>query len=189
MFSNTQSAQVYIPWWAILVQGILAVVIGILLLLDPAATIFVYLQFLGVYWFTMGIFNLITIFNNRAGRGKKLGSGILGILAGLLVILHPLWSTLLLPAIMAALLGFIGFLMGVISLIAVYQGQGWGMITMGVLSFLFSALLFASPIASGVILTGIFGLISVIGGISTVLAAIKERSNQAANKTTPEPIR
>jgi uncharacterized membrane protein HdeD (DUF308 family) len=88
----------------------------------------------------------------------------------------------------AIFLGVIGFLMGVISLIAVYQGQRWGMIAMGFLSIIFAALLLASPVAPGVVVAGIFGLISVIGGISTVLAAIRERNIQAATTTTPDPM-
>src|SRR6476619_7415171 len=60
-----------------------------------AARTAVIVQLLGLYWLVDGVVRLVSIFVNRSGWGWKLAMGILGIILGLAVLQHPLWSTLL----------------------------------------------------------------------------------------------
>ena len=78
-------------WWVVLLQGIAAIVIGILLFTDPAPTLVTLTLFLGVYWFIGGIFSLVRVFTDGSDWGWHLIAGLLGILAGLAIVRNPMW--------------------------------------------------------------------------------------------------
>ena len=51
-----------VPWWLVLIEGILLIIIGIFLLTNPASTFVTIIWVLGIYWLISGIFNIIKIF-------------------------------------------------------------------------------------------------------------------------------
>ena len=165
-----------IPWWAGLVQGILSILIGILLLTYPAATTAVIVQFVGIYWLINGIFLLVGIFADKTLWGLKLIAGILGILAGLSIIQHPLWSTILLPAVLVIFLGVDGLIIGVVSLIAAFKGGGWAMGILGGVSILFGLLLLGSPLIAAFSFPLIYGIFGIVGGIGAIFAAFRRKN-------------
>ena len=69
-------------WWLVLLEGIVAVIVGIFLITNPASTLIFLVTFLGIYWLVTGVINLITLFWNRSQWGWKLFTGIVGIIAG-----------------------------------------------------------------------------------------------------------
>mgnify|MGYP000231716245 CR=1 FL=1 len=70
-------------WWLILLGGILNLIVGILLLVNPAKTAIAFAWVLGLYWFVQGIFVLVAMFLDHSAWGWKLFMGIIGILAGI----------------------------------------------------------------------------------------------------------
>src|SRR5262245_13303243 len=85
------------PWWLLLLQGIAAVILGLRLCAAPGATLVVLVQVLGMYWLVNGIFVLVSIFVDSSNWGLKLIGGIIGVLAGLAILQHPLWSAVMVP--------------------------------------------------------------------------------------------
>ena len=164
-----------VPWWLVLLQGIAAVIIGLLLLTNTAATVAFLVLVLGFYWLISGIFAIIGIFIDSTQWGWKLFMGILGIIAGIIVIQHPLWSTLLVPTTVAILIGIFGIIMGIIGLIQAFMGAGWGAGILGVLSILFGILLLANPLISAVALVIVLGVFGIIGGILAIISAFQMR--------------
>jgi uncharacterized membrane protein HdeD (DUF308 family) len=79
-----------VPWWLVLLEGIAAIILGLLLLTAPQATLLVLVQLLGIYWLVKGIFQIISIFIDSSRWGWKLFAGILGIVAGIIILGHPL---------------------------------------------------------------------------------------------------
>jgi uncharacterized membrane protein HdeD (DUF308 family) len=140
-----QQENLTIPWWVVLLQGIAAVILGIFLLLKPGMTTVVVTQIIGIYWFVSGIFQIIAIFIDSSQWGWKLFSGVLGIIAGMVIIQHPLWSPILLGEVLVIVLGIEGLIIGVINLIQAFQGAGWGVGILGVLSILFGIVLLVKP--------------------------------------------
>ena len=98
------------PWWIPLLQGIASVVFGLLLLFVREEFISLIVILLGLYWLIGGLFNIISIFIDSSAWGWKLFIGVLGILAGIIVIQHPLWGSFVLPALAAVLLGIQGLI-------------------------------------------------------------------------------
>lgn len=176
MAMDTTAEAKNVPWWLVLIQGIAAIVIGVLLLTDPRMTTAVLVQVLGIYWLVAGIVNLVSLFVDRTQWGWKLILGILGIIAGLLIIQHPLWSSILVPATIVLVLGIQGLIFGVIGIIQAFQGGGWGAGILGVLSIIFGILLITNPVIAGFALPFVLGIFGVIGGIFALVAAFQLRS-------------
>ena len=106
------------PWWLVLLEGVAALILGILFLTNTAMTTAVVVVFLGVWWLIGGIFALISIFvgDDETAWYWKLLKGIIGILAGLIVIQHPLASAIIVPTTVALLLGIMGVIYGAIGI-------------------------------------------------------------------------
>lgn len=164
-----------IPWWLVLLQGIAGVIIGILLLLQPVPSTLLLVQLLGIYWLVGGIFEIVSIFVDSTQWGWKLFSGVIGIVAGIVIIQHPVWSALLVPGTLVILLGVFGLIIGVINIIQAFQGGGWGIGLLGVVSIIFGILLLADPLAATLTLPFVFGAFALVGGIAAVVAAFRLR--------------
>jgi len=124
---TSEESKPVIPWWLVVIEGIAAIIIGILLFLQPASTITVLVLFLGIYWLISGFFTLVSLFWDRTAWGWKIFIGIIGILAGILVISHPLWSALLAPTALAIVIGIFGIVIGFIQLFQAFKGAGWAL--------------------------------------------------------------
>ena len=166
-------------WWLFLLQGIATLILGVLLVISPGMTTAVLVQFLGVYWLVSGIFSIVGIFvgDREIHWGWLLLSGVLGILAGIAVLKHPLLSTILLPTMLVYLIAIEGIVMGVVSLIEAFKGGGWGAGIWGVVSIIFGVILFGSPLLSAVALSIVMGVFGVVGGIALIVISFRMRSS------------
>ncbi len=164
-----------IPWWVILLQGIALVILGILLLTAPGATLLILVQFLGIWWLVQGLFQIISIFIDSSLWGWKLFAGILGIVAGIVMLQHPLWSALLVPAIAIIILGIQALIFGVVEMLQAFQGGGWGIGLLGVLSIIFGIVLLAHPLIGVAVLPLVLGGFGLVGGIVAIVAAFTSR--------------
>ena len=165
-----------VPWWLVLIEGIALIVMGLLLLVSPGMTTLILVQFIGIYWLVAGIFKIISIFMDSSGWGWKLVGGIVGILAGLVVIQHPLWSPFVIGSVLVIILGIQGLIIGVIGLIQAFKGGGWGAAVLGVISILFGLLFLFNVIGFTLALPGAIGILGLIGGLIAIVGAFKLRS-------------
>jgi len=173
-------AQTKVAWWLILIQGIALVILGILFLTAPAATLVTLIFFLGIYWLIGGILDIVSIFLDRTAWGWKLFSGIIGIIAGILIMQHPLWASLIVPATLIWLLGFAGIVIGVIGIVRAFQGDGWGAGLLGVFSIIFGLIILGNAMLAAIgvpLLLGIFGL---IGGAVVIWQSFQVKKAQGA---------
>ena len=106
--------------------GIVSLVFGLLLLTRTQQTIEIIMLLLGLWWLIQGIFNLFSIFIDKAQWGWKLLGGAFGILAGLLVLNFPMVGGMVYLSITVIILGVFGLIFGIAALIAAFQGGGWG---------------------------------------------------------------
>jgi uncharacterized membrane protein HdeD (DUF308 family) len=180
MSNNYNQSNKSIPWWAVLVQGIFALILGVLLLSNPVATTATVVQFLGFYWVIGGIFQIVAMFLEPSMWGWKLLGGILGILAGTAVINHPIWSTILVPTVMVIFLGVNGLIIGFISLAQAFKGGGWMAGILGVISIMISLALLGSPMISALALPWVYGMIGVVGGLIAIYSAFKLKAAKSA---------
>ena len=188
--NGTHAEGTYVPWWMLLIEGIAAILLGLMLLMQPAATLALVIQLLGIYWLVKGVFYLVSLFWNRSGWGWKVFNGLLGIIAGLLIIQNPWWSTLLVPATVAILIGVMGMVIGIAQLFQAFKGGGWGLGILGVLSIFLGLLLLTRPIIAGLALPWVLGFLAIIGGLLALFAAFKVKGmGKEAQAATVEPTR
>ncbi|MBE9475084.1 MAG: DUF4332 domain-containing protein [Chloroflexi bacterium] len=170
---TTQSETSSVPWWLILIEGIAAIIVGILLLANPGSTLAVLVRLLGIYFFVTGILSIISIFIDSTAWGWKLFAGIIGILAGFIIIEHPLWSTLLVPTTFVLVIAVFAIIIGLINLVHAFQGAGWGKGVLGVLSILLGVILLARPILATISLPLVLGVLGIAGGVLALFSAFR----------------
>jgi uncharacterized membrane protein HdeD (DUF308 family) len=177
-YADSESAT--FPWWIVLLEGIFAAILGILLLIAPGATLVFLVQVLGFYMLIGGILRIVSIFIDSSLWGLKLAVGILGILAGILVLNHPLWSAIAIPVYIVYIIGFLAIIEGFVGLIQAFQGGGWGAGILGILVIVFGIIVLSSPLIGAVALPFILGGFMVVGGVTAVVASFSLRSSPAA---------
>jgi uncharacterized membrane protein HdeD (DUF308 family) len=104
--------------------------------------------------------------------------GIIGILAGGYILVHPGLSAAVLPQIFVLVLGIWGLMQGIIMLIMAFQGGGWGAGILGALGILFGLLLIAEygELFTGLALIWTVAVFAFVGGIVMVVRAFMQRT-------------
>src|SRR5215210_8500942 len=172
-----------LPWWLVLLEGIAAAIIGLFLLTAPGATLFVLIQVLGIFWLVGGLFRIISIFLDTSLWGWKLIAGALGILAGIVVLQHPVWSSVLVPAIYVIILGIQGLVLGGVNLVMAFWGEGWGIGILGALSIVFGLVLLFNVWIGVAALPYILGAFGLVGGVFAVVMAFRMRSADRSDRS------
>jgi uncharacterized membrane protein HdeD (DUF308 family) len=167
-----------VPWWVILLTGIAAVILGILLLTEPSMTTLTLVQFFGVYLFVAGIFSIVEIFINSAHWGWKLILGIIGILAGLTILRHPLYSAIIVPTLIVIFVAIEAIIYGIVALIRAFTERSWGMGILGALTVVVGIIILFSPGVAAQGLPLIVGILAIAGGIAAVVASFRVRGVQ-----------
>ncbi len=177
MTATTMSGQARqgVPWWLMLVQGIAMVLIGLLLLFNPLATVLVIVVFIGASWFVSGVTDLVGLIWDRSNLVWKVISGVIGIWAGLAVLGQPFMSTILLPTIYVLILGITGVIFGGVQVYQGLKGGGWGATALGIVNIIIGFLLVMNPLAGAVALPFVFGIFAIAGGIVAIIAAFRAR--------------
>lgn len=171
-------------WWILLLRGIFAVVLGILLVTRPQATLMVMLMFIGAYWLIDGIFTLVGAIQGRKSYpnwGWGAFVGILSIIAGFIVFGRPLAASLLTQVVVMYLIAFLALFFGISGIVTGIRlrkeiSNEWSTILSGVLATLFGILLLISPVFSATILIVTIGILAILFGIGIVVAAFQIRS-------------
>lgn len=159
--------------WLVLLLGILAVVFGVLFFIYPIPTLELLVTFLGLYWLFNGIVALIGLFTDNTGRGWKLLVGILGILAGALVLAYPLYSAILIPTVFALIIGVEGLIIGAVYMVQGFSGAGWGTGILGILSIIFGLVLIANPLVAALGLVLLLAGLAIVGGIAAIVVSFR----------------
>jgi uncharacterized membrane protein HdeD (DUF308 family) len=133
--------------------------------------------FLGFYWLIMGIFALVRIFVDQSMPWIwSLLVGIVGVLAGLSVIKHPLLAAIGVPTAIVILLAVQGLVMGGLEIISAFRGAGIGSFILGVFYALIALLLLAKPVAAAIAVPLVFGVLLLVQGAALVVLALRVRA-------------
>ena len=170
-------------WGLVLLRGIILIIFGWLLLAKPGITVLILVQFLGIYFFIDGIFNIFRSIRARKlvqGWGWGIFTGILEILLGSLIFSQPLMSTIITvkllvywTAFMAIILGIFGIITGILAHKDIKNE--WAMIISGILAIIFGMILIINPLTTVAIYLTIMGIFAVVGGILEVFASFRLR--------------
>jgi uncharacterized membrane protein HdeD (DUF308 family) len=164
-------------WWIFLIQGVLAIVLGLMFVTAPAATLVVLATFLGFYWLITGVLELVRVFTDRSVPWIwSLLVGIVGILAGILVLRHPLLAAVTVPTVLVIILGVQGLVMGILEIIGGIKGGGIGSFILGVINILVGLVLLSSPLTAALAVPLVFGVLLIVEGVVLILWAFRIRA-------------
>jgi len=168
-------------WWLPLVEGILAILLGLMFLASPVVTSVSFVFGLGIFWLVVGVIDIVRLFWDRESWGWKLFSGILGIVAGGLILSgilgqnHPLGTAFVVGTAFTFLLGGLTIAYGVIALIGAFGGEGWWSGILGALGIVFGLLMIFNPLAATMALPWSLGIVLIAIGIMLTIAAFRMR--------------
>lgn len=133
------------PWWLLLVGGLLFLVLGFVSLAYPMTALLSVALYIGLIALATGIMSLAFAFSNMSAGGWswRLFEGIVDVLFGLVMLIHPMISAALIPVI----IGIWVFIRGLMYLIDALswrrnRSRDWsGYAVIGVLLMVFGFLM------------------------------------------------
>jgi uncharacterized membrane protein HdeD (DUF308 family) len=166
-------------WWIIALQGVAAVVFGVLALVSPGITLLALVYLFAAYALVDGVLALIRGLRRGGGRGPdwwQLIHGIVGIAAGVIAFAVPDITAYALLLVIAAW----AIVSGGIELVAAYQlrdviRREWLLALDGILAILFGVLLVAFPSAGALALVWLIGAFAIVSGVILLTAAFRLR--------------
>ena len=155
-------------------------VLGALCLSAPGATIVVLVQLTGLYWLITGILGLIGLISDRSGWLWKAFAGVIGILAGMAIVAHPLWSSILVPTTLVIVIGIFGIVNGILVMIQSWGVRRWSGVILGLVGALLGLVLVANPLIGAATLPFVLGVFAIVGGVMSIAMAWFERRARRA---------
>jgi uncharacterized membrane protein HdeD (DUF308 family) len=163
------------PWWLVLIEGVAAVVLGILLLAAPGQTLVAMIAIVGLFFIVKGVLFFTSLFVDRSQWFAKVLAGILSLVVGVIVVQHPLWASALVPTTLTMTVGVLAVAVGVIGLAQALSGGDWLHAALGILSVLIGLPFIFNPSGTSSILVTILGLVAVVGGLAVIVTALRLR--------------
>lgn len=167
-------------FWVVIVRGILAIVLGVLLIAAPAPMAAAIGILIGAW---LAVDGVLTIMNANAARknglswGWELAAGIAYVIAGLIIAIAPV-SFALISGIFILWMLVIGTLIRGILSLASASFEGWSK-TLGVIDIIFAivmaVVLFSSPGSALMALVWIVGIYTIAFGALLIIMAIMAR--------------
>jgi uncharacterized membrane protein HdeD (DUF308 family) len=156
-------------WWALALNGIIAILFGILAIFVPSSTILVLGKYFGFVVLLGGLILLFVTVRNAKAQKPYMGpliEGLVSIALGVLIVIHT-QKTL---EVFVIIIGIWGLLIGGFQLFVVMSIKGPFpgkklFVFNGALAVLFGILLFFNPFAAAEFFVVIIGLMAVMLGI------------------------
>jgi len=163
-------------WWAIALRGAAAIVFGIITFFAPGISLAALVLLYGIYAFADGIFGLITAFSGRQHRWLFLLEGVLGIGAGIVTLMWPGITALVLLYLIAAWALVTGIIeiAAAIRLSKVITGE-WLLALTGILSIALGVVLFLYPGPGALAVVLWIGAYALVFGVLLVVLGFKLR--------------
>jgi uncharacterized membrane protein HdeD (DUF308 family) len=156
------------PWWLLLVWGILTLLIGCMFLITPGLTVELLITFMGAYWLVGGLFAIGSLVVDRSHMGWKVFLAVINILAGILILLHPLFAAFFALSFLVIFIGFWALFIGVSHLYHAYTMKDAGNGVLGVISMIFGLLLLVNPFIVAALLPYVAGGFAIVFGLVSI---------------------
>ncbi len=157
------------PSWLVRADGAVSILAALVLVTQPGVdNLLAVLALLGVYWLVGGALDLADLVaDHRWWAWKALGAAS-GVAAAVVVLQQPLWSTVVVPVVLARTVGGFSLAVGAARALRTLAGGGAGSGVMATQSLLLGVLLLkASP---ATMVWGAAALVSA-GGVAAVVVA------------------
>jgi uncharacterized membrane protein HdeD (DUF308 family) len=162
-------------WWVLMIRGILLIIIGLLAFVAPATWIF----FVAAYMLIDGMVMLFSGFGDEPPGGSRwplIIFGILGLIAGLIILWNPVLGGLTLTYVIA-IWAIVGGILTIISALRLREeiDNEWWLVISGVLGVIFGILVFQNVLAGFLAIATVFGVFAILMGILSVVLSFRVR--------------
>lgn len=172
-----------LPWWLVLLWGLLSLIVGIMFLTTPGMTTLIMITFMGAYWLVGGLFTLGSLFSDKSNMGLKIFLAVVNILAGIVILLYPLYSTVFIISFFAIFIGFWAVFIGAAHMFQAFRTKDGGTGVVGIFSIIFGLIILIFPFIAAEAIPFIVGIVAILSGIAAIIAAfqVKKVSASPAN--------
>ena len=173
-------------WWLFALRGVLAIIFGVLALVEPLAALAAFVLVFGVWAFIDGIDALALALSGWRSWQLVL-AGLVGIAAGLFTFFRPGITAFALYAAIAAWSIARGILEIVVAIDLRKQIRGeWWLIAAGIASVLFGVLMIVLPVACVLALAWLIGVYALSFGVLMVGLSmrLRQRHQRAEREST-----
>ncbi|MFD5266916.1 HdeD family acid-resistance protein [Streptomyces sp. NPDC058335] len=175
-------------WQVVLLTGVASLVLGILVLVWPGASLFAAGVLFGVHLVVSGVLQLVAAFGTHKTTSLRVlafVSGALSLLLGLFCFRGPMQSILLL----ALWIGIGWVIRGITQTLAAVSdrgmpARGW-QIFLGIVTFVAGVVLIDSPLESVAVLTLVGGIWLVVVGVVEIITGLRIRGRA---EQVPRPL-
>jgi len=160
--------------WTIAAEGVIALIIGALILTWPITTGVTLTFFVGIFVLLAGICALISLIGSHKGqRGVLIAGGLLGIILGCIFLAWPIESTMVLLYLLMVWLVLYGIFRIVYAARQPPEDHSrWLDICLGIISLVVGVILIALPMLEGLeVLALLLGIYAIIAGILLICLA------------------
>ena len=162
-------------WQATLAVGVLTLILGIVVSFKPSGSLNVIAVLVGIVAIISGIFHLVRVFDRHEQHRIWLGvTGILYVVVGVVLIRHLSLTV----ALFGLLVGITWIVQGLAALIGAFMGSREGAVWWGVfgaISIIGGIVVVAAPTTSITVLTVLVGIWFIIMGIFEIVAGFMIR--------------
>jgi uncharacterized membrane protein HdeD (DUF308 family) len=179
-------------WWLFTLRGALAIVFGVLALAWPAITLLALVILWGAYTLVDGLTELYLAFSHRdwpsPDRWTFALLGLLGVAAGLVALLWPRITALVLLVVIALWAIFAGVLQ-IVTAIRLRRevSNEWFLGLSGALAVVLGIILLVTPATGAVALVVTIGIFAILWGITLIMVGLRLRGAAAAPQVRARP--
>ena len=180
---SVQVAVLNAPWWALVLQGLLVLVLGILAMTYPDITLEIFLMLFGALVLIQGIFAIIGSFVVKAEDPMwvlLLIGGLVSVILGSIALFWPDLTAIILLWLIGAWALVVGLVM-LIYAIKVRKAEVAGkevQAVLGIIGIVFGLVAFAWPEETALTIVWIIGLFAVIFGILFMIIGFMVKGKQ-----------
>ena len=168
-------------WWAVVARGVFAILLGLAAFLLPNVTLGVLVLLFAIYMLADGVFAIVAGVRAAAHHerwGLLILEGVVNLGAGVAAVLVPGLTVVLLVTV----LGVWAVLSGVTMLVSAFRlhsGHGRGLLLLsGLVSLVWGALLWFSPIAGALVLMWWLGGYALAFGVLLLVLGLRLRGRR-----------
>jgi uncharacterized membrane protein HdeD (DUF308 family) len=195
-FTNVAGTQLKKWRWAIGLQGLAAVIFGVVILAWPELSVYALTIVFGIFTLATGVSSFVAAFSSelKEERGSLILSGLLGIVVGIVVLAWPSISALALLYVIGAYAVMLGALAIIASFRLPLDGRDTAlMIVNGLVAILFGIVIFAKPGAGALAVLALIAAFALVIGVTELVVAIggkdileRKAKQKLAPKSTPQ---
>lgn len=179
-------------WWLPVLRGVLMIVLGLLLLVEPLGTLVALVWVFGIFAVVDGVVVLLQalLARGRPGFGWLLVEGLVSIGFGALIMLWPDVTALVLFYLLALWVLVLG-VTAVIVAVTQYRARdlAWsGTLVFGLVGFLFGLLLAIKPQGTVDVILTVYGLFAFVAGVVMLVSGFATRTLARQLRSARGPV-